>query len=90
MTTSVLYTGPSGLHMGCSDQKRWLVGHQGLVLATISATENEEQRSVEEMAENPNNQDLVTGFPIVGKGRKLVEEAIRVTLRLLASKVDYH
>lgn len=42
------------------------------------------------MAENPNNQDLVTGFPIVGKGRKLVEEVIRVTLRLLASKVDYH
>lgn len=61
-----------------------------LVLATVSATENEEQRSVEEMGENPNNQDLVAGFPIVGEGRKLVEEVIRLTPRLLTSKVDHH
>lgn len=46
--------------------------------------------SVEEMAENPNNQDLVTEFPILGEGRKLVEDVIGVTPRLLASKVDYH
>lgn len=57
---------------------------------TIRATENEENMSVEEMAENPNNQDLVTEFPILGEGRKLVEEVIGVTPRLLASKVDYH
>lgn len=61
-----------------------------LVSATIRATENEEQRTVEEMAKPPNNQDLVTRFPIVGMGRKLVEEVIGVTPRLLASKVDHH